>query len=39
MHKAESDRLRPAVVTHEDRCDLLNQQMNHVQVVKEQHPT
>lgn len=39
MHKPESDRLRSVVVTHEDQCDLLNQQMNHMELMKEQSPT
>lgn len=39
MHKPESDRLRSVVVTHDDQCDLLNQQMNHMELMKEQGPT
>lgn len=39
MHKPESNRLRSAVVIHEDQCDLLNWQMNHMELVKEQSPT
>lgn len=39
MQKLESDWLRSVLVTHEDQCDLLNQQMKHVELVKEQSPT
>lgn len=36
MLKSENDWLRFVVVTHEDQCDLLNQQMNHMKLVKKQ---
>lgn len=39
MVKSENDWLRFVVVTHEDQCDLLNQQMNHTEVVKNQSLT
>lgn len=32
--KSENNWLRFVVVTHEDQCDLLNQQMNHMELVK-----
>lgn len=36
MLKSENDWLRFVVVTHEDQRDLLNQQMNHMELVKNQ---
>lgn len=39
VHKPESHQLRSAFVTHEDQCDLVNQQINHMELVKEQSPT
>lgn len=36
MLKSEDDWLRFVVVTHEDQRDLLNQQMNHMELVKNQ---